>query len=271
MTSQPDKRPALGILSDPDGKKARWKNILLIVLAVHLVFTVLDSCAFHGPCASRLIEATGPGKVVIDRIEYRVRPRQNEIVMTWTESVMQGRSRWGEGEKHSRSIPLDPMPPEFEECVVDVTVDPDAPPMIPMSFSSDAIAPIPYFGEENVNETDLGVFVFQLRVRPEDVSALSEQFYISFGAHDGTLLLPYSRASNGRRVMLMTTHGQSRPYYGELLWEAEARPRKMPSRLLGLFKRIVLLPFVVIPDYVLDVLSIFEVLNFLHQLSNVDW
>ena len=45
----------------------------------------------------------------------------------------------------------------------------------------------------------------------------------------------------------------------------------MPSRLLGLFKRNVLLPFVVFPDYVLDVLSIFEVLNFLHQLSNVDW
>ena len=282
ITDHPNERSATGIVSNPTKKKPRWKKVLLIVLAVHLIFTLLDACSFHGPCACWLIEATGPGQLVIDHLEYRVRPRQNEIVMTWTESVIRGRSQWGEGEKHSRTIPLDPLPPEFARCYVDVTVDPDAPAMFPMSFNTDMLAPIPYLGEENVIGTDpeipLGLghplppdMVVHLRVRPEDVSALSEQFYITISKYDGTLMVPYSKTGNGRREMLMTPNGDERPYYNDLLWEAESRPHKMPSRFGGMLERIVLMPFVAFPDYVFLILKLFVGIWILHQLQNVDW
>ena len=253
----------------PDRKKSRWKKFLLIILAIHLVFTVFDACVFHGPGASWLIRATGPGRLAVENTEYRVRPRQNEIVVTWTESVKRGRSHWGKGEKHSRTIPLDPMPSELARCYVDVTVDPDAPEMIPMMhFNADEIAPMTFFSEENVIGTvpeEITMdqmshlppeMVFRMKVRPEDVSALSEQFYLCF-QKGGTIMLPYSKAGNGRRVMLMATNGHGpRPFYDEIRWEAEARPHKMPSRVGGMLQRIVLMPFAVIPDYVLDILFI---------------
>ena len=283
ITDHPNERSATGIVSNPTKKKPRWKKVLLIVLAVHLIFTLLDACVFRGPCAYRLIEATGPGYLVIDQLEYHVRPRQNEIVMTWTESFIRGRSHWGEGEKHSRSIPLDPLPPEFARCYVDVSVDPDAPAMFPMPFNTDLLAPIPYLGEENVIGTDPEIppgpehplppdMVVHLRVRPEDVSALSEQFYVALSRYDGTLMVPYSKAGNGRRKMLMTTtHDDPRPYYVELLRDAESRPHKMPSRGLGMLERIVLMPFVVFPDYVFLFCKLFVGIWILRQFQNVDW
>ena len=174
------------------------------------------------------------------------------------------------------------MPPEFARCYVDVTVDPDAPAMFPMPFNTDMLAPIPYLGEENVIGTDPEIplgpghplppdMVVHLRVRPEDVSALSEQFYITISKYDGTLMVPYSKAGNGRREMLMTPNGDERPYYNDLLWEAESRPHKMPSRFGGMLERIVLMPFVVFPDYVFLILKLFVVIRMLHQLQNVDW
>ncbi len=281
MIVNPNERPATGIVSNSTGKMPRWKKILLIVLVVHLVFTVLDACSIQGPCAHWLIESTGPGQLVIDRLEYRVRPRQNEIVMTWTESVIRNRTHWGEGEKHSRTIPLDPMPTEFARCYVDVTVDPDAPAMFPMPFHAEYLAPIPYLGEENVIGTDPEIapgqlpqdMVIHLRVRPEDVSALSEQFYVRISQYDGTLLVPYSKAGNGRREMLMPPprDDDPRPYYNELLWDAESRPHKMPSRFWGMLKRIALMPIVVIPDYVAIINNMFWGVWILHKLSNEDW
>ena len=268
MIVDPNERPRTNIVSNPAKKISRWKKVLLIILAVHLVFTVFDACVFHGPCASWLMRATGPGRLAVENTEYRVRPRQNEIVVTWTESVLRDRYHWGKGEQHSRTIPLDPMPSEFARCYVDVTVDPDAPAMIPMMhFNAEEIAPMTFFGEENVIGTvpeeiptdqrllppDL---VVHLRVRPEDVSALSEQFYLCFH-NGGTIMLPYSKAGNGRRVMLMATYRYDpKPFYDEIRREAESRPHKMPSRVGGMLERIVLMPFVVIPDYVLDILFI---------------
>ena len=281
MILDPNDSPGPSFLRNSDGKISRRKIILLIVLAVHLVFTVLDACVFHGPIAAWLINATGPGRLIVENTEYRFRPRQNEIVMTWTESVIRNRSHWGKGEKHSRTIPLDPMPTEFARCYVDVTVDPDAPAMFPMPFHAEYLAPIPYLGEENVIGTDPEIapgqlpkdMVIHLRVRPEDVSALSEQFYVRISQYDGTLLVPYSKAGNGRREMLMTTprDDDPRPYYNELLWDAESRPHKMPSRFWGMLKRIVLMPIVVIPDYVVIINNMFWRIWILHQLSNVDW
>lgn len=266
MIVNPNERPGTGIVSNSTRKMPRWKKILLIILAVHLVFTVLDACVFHGPCAMKLISATGPGRLVIDRLEYRVRHRQNEIEMTWTEAVVRDRSLWGEGEKHSRTIPLDPLPPEFARCYVDVTVDPDAPAMFPMPFNAEYLAPIPSLGEQNVIGTDPEIapearrwdlppdMVFHLRVRPKDVSALSEQFALSPGKHAYTLLVPYPNAGNGLREMLMsTTRDSYRPYSIELEQEARSRPRKMPSKVVPMLSRIVMLPIAVIPDYFADI------------------
>ena len=268
MIVDPNKLPETGIVSNPAKKMSRWKKVLLIVLAVHLVFTVFDACVFHGPCASSLIRATGPGRLAVENTEYRVRFRQNEIVVTWTESVLRDRYHWGKGEQHSRTIPLDPMPSEFARCYVDVTVDPDAPAMIPMMhFNAEEIAPMTFFGEENVIRTEPEEIptdqrllpldlVVHLRVRSEDVSALSEQFYLCFH-NGGTIMLPYSKAGKDRRVMLMATYRYDpKPFYDEIRREAESRPHKMPSRVGGMLERIVLMPFVVIPDYVLDILFI---------------
>ena len=271
----------------PDKKKSHWKKILilLIVLSIHLAFTVFDAFVFRGPFARDLLRATADtGHVEIDRLEYHIVPERNEIVMTWTETVILNRSHWGEAEKHSRTIPLDPLPPEFARCYVDITVDPDAPAMFPMPFNAEYLAPIPYLGEENVIGTDPEItpepgrrqvppdMVVHLRVRPEDVSALSEQFYVSLRKNDGTLMVSYSRAGNGRREMLMTTtRDDPRPYYIELLGDAESRPHKMPSRFWGMLKRIVLMPIVVIPDYVADIVNMFWRAWILHKLSNVDW
>ena len=268
MIVDPNERPRTNIVSNPAKKMSRWKKILLIVLAVHLVFTVFDACVFHGPGASWLIRATGPGRLAVENIEYRVRPRQNELVMTWTESVLRDRYHWGKGEQHSRTIPLDPMPSDFARCYVDVTVDPDAPAMIPMMhFNAEEIAPMTFFGEENVIGTEPENIptdqrllppdlVVHLRVRPEDVSALSEQFYLCFH-NGGTIMLPYSKAGKDRRVMLMATYRYDpKPFYDEIRREAESRPHKMPSRVGGMLERIVLMPFAVIPDYVLDILLI---------------
>ena len=268
MIVDPNERPETNIVSNPAKKMSRWKKVLLIILAIHLVFTVFDACVFHGPGASWLMRATGPGRLAVENTEYRVRPRQNEIVVTWTESVLRDRYHWGKGEQHSRTIPLDPMPSELARCYVDVTVDPDAPAMIPMMhFNAEEIAPMTFFGEENVIGTEPEEIptdqrllppdlVVHLRVRPEDVSALSEQFYLCFH-NGGTIMLPYSKAGNGRRVMLMATYRYDpKPFYDEIRREAESRPHKMPSRVGGMLERIVLMPFAVIPDYVLDILFI---------------
>ena len=124
-----------------------------------------------------------------------------------------------------------------------------------------------FFGGENVIGTEPEEIptdqrllppdlVVHLRVRSEDVSALSEQFYLCFH-NGGTIMLPYSKAGKDRRVMLMATYRYDpKPFYDEIRREAESRPHKMPSRVGGMLERIVLMPFAVIPDYVLDILFI---------------
>ena len=42
----------------PDRKKSRWKIILLIVLVIHLAFTLLDAFVFRGPCARDWMNST---------------------------------------------------------------------------------------------------------------------------------------------------------------------------------------------------------------------
>ena len=270
----------------PEKKKSHWKKVLvlLIVLTIHLAFTLLDAFVFRGPCARDLLRSTSDtGHIEIDRLEYHIVPERNEIVMTWEEPVIRNRSHWGEAEKHSRTIPLDPLPPEFARCYVDVTVDPDAPAMTQMPFGGDEyLAPIPYLDEGNVIGTDPEIppgprrqelppdMVVHLRVRPEDVPALSKQFHLTirkqkFSVTARTLMVPYPNAGNGRREMLMTTtRDDERPYHLELWEEAKSRPHKMPSRVGPMLARIVLLPIVVIPDYFADIAILIWALS-------VDW
>ena len=273
------------IPSTPDRKKSHWKKILilLIVLAIHLTFTVFDAFVFRGPFARDLLRATADtGHVEIDRLEYHIVPERNEIVMTWTETVILNRSHWGEAEKHSRTIPLDPLPPEFARCYVDVTVDPDAPAMTQMPFGAEYLAPIPYLDEGNVIATDPEIppgarrqelppdMVVHLRVRPKDVPALSKQFHVTirkqkFSVTARTLMVPYPNAGNGRREMLMTTtRDDERPYIIELRQEAQSRPHKMPSKVGPMLARVVLLPIAVIPDYFADIAILVWALS-------VDW
>ena len=258
----------------PEKKKSRWKKvlILLIVLTIHLAFTVLDAFVFRGPFARDLLRATADtGHIEIDRLEYHIVPERNEIVMTWTETVILNRSHWGEAEKHSRTIPLDPLPPEFARCYVDVTVDPDAPAMTQMYPGAEYLAPTPYLDEGNVIATDPEIppgprrqelppdMVVHLRVRPKDVPALSKQFHVTirkqkFSVTAGTLMVPYPNAGNGRREMLMTTtRDNEKPYHFELWEEAKSRPHKMPSKVGPMLSRIVMLPIAVIPDYFADI------------------
>ena len=279
MIVDPNKLPLpetdIGSTPTPDKEKSHWKKvlILLIVLAIHLTFTVFDAFVFRGPFARDLLRATADtGHVEIDRLEYHIVPERNEIVMTWEEPVIRNRSHWGEAEKHSRTIPLDPLPPEFARCYVDVTVDPDAPAMTQMPFGGDEyLAPIPYLDEGNVIGTDPEIppgpgrqelppdMVVHLRVRPKDVPALSKQFHLTirkqkFSVTAGTLMVPYPNAGNGRREMLMTTtRDDERPYHLELWEEAKSRPHKMPSKVVPMLSRIVMLPIAVIPDYFADI------------------
>jgi len=269
----------------PDRKKSSWKKvlILLIVLAIHLTFTVFDAFVFRGPYARSFIrDSEDTGHIEIDRLEYHIVPERNEIVMTWEESVIRNRTHWGEAEKHSRTIPLDPLPPEFARCYVDVTVDPDAPAMTQMPPGAEYLAPTPYLDEGNVIGTDPEIppgarrqelppdMVVHLRVRPEDVPALSEQFHLTirkqkFSVTARTLMVPYPNAGNGRREMLMTTtRDDERPYHLELWDEAKSRPHKMPSKVGPMLVRIVLLPLVVIPDYFADIALLLLALS-------VDW
>ena len=269
----------------PEKKKSSWKKvlILLIVLVIHLAFTVLDAFVFRGPFARDWIRSTeDTGHIEIDRLEYHIVPERNEIVMTWEEPVILNRSRWGEAEKHSRTIPLDPLPPEFARCYVDVTVDPDAPAMTQMYPGAEYLAPTPYLDEGNVIGTDPEIppgarrqelppdMVVHLRVRPKDVPALSKQFHVTirkqkFSVTAGTLMVPYPDAGNGLREMLMTTTlDDEKPYRPELWEEAKSRPHKMPSRVGPMLARVVMLPIAVIPDYFADIAILIWALS-------VDW
>lgn len=278
MIVNPNESSWAGFLRNSDGEIPRWKKILLIILIVHLVFTVLDACVFHGWFASLLINATGPGTLWIDNLEYRIKPRQNEIVMSWTETVMhEGHSilngAWQEKEeKFTRSIPLAPLPPEFARCYVEVTVDPDAPPFNTVPY--DHMRAIPNFREDNVIRTEPETItgtrqrglppdmVFHLAVRPEDLRTLSHEFIVTAnlgGYQVSRILFPLSGSRNDSRREMLLSRTELRPYYYDLTGKVEEHRRKMPS-VGGLFLRIVLMPIAAIPDYVTVILNIF----FLH-------
>ena len=259
MIVDPNESRWTGFLRNSDGKISRWKMILLIVLAVHLMFTVLDACVFHCMFASWLINVTGPGYLMVSNLEYRIKPRQNEIVMSWTETVVHGAR--GKEEKFTRSIPLDPLPPEFARCYVEVTVDPDAPPVDTKYYENNSR--MPEFGEDNVIRTDpetLTVWqaenwppdmVFHLALRPEDLRILSHEFIVSAsvgGYKFSRILFPLSGSRNDTRREMLLSRTERYPYFDDLEEKSKAHWQKKPS-VGGMLLRIILMPIVSIGDY----------------------
>ena len=253
MIVDPNESRWTGFLRNSDGKISRRKMILLIVLAVHLVFTVLDACVLHCMYASWLINITGPGHLIVSNPEYRIKPRQNEIVMSWTETVIHG-TRQGKEEKFTRSIPLDPMPPEFARCYVEVTVDPNAP--------SVRNSRMPVFEENNVIRTEPEPLtwaqaenlppdmVFHLAVRPEDLQILSHEFIVTAGVGGykiSRILFPLSGSRNDSRREMLLSRTERYPFFDDLN-ESEVHWQKKPS-VGGMLLRIILMPIVSIGDY----------------------
>ena len=248
MIVDPNESRWTGFLRNSDGEIPRWKKILLI-------------------------NATGPGALWIDNLEYRIKPRQNEIVMSWTETVMhEGHSilngAWQEKEeKFTRSIPLDPLPPEFARCYVEVTVDPDAPPVDTVPY--DHMCAMPHFWEGNVIRTEPETFtdarrvylppdlVFHLAVRPEDLHILSHEFIVTAkidGYKISRVLFPLSGRRNDSRREMLLSRTERYPYFDDLK-ESEVHWQKKPS-VGGMLLRIILMPIVSIGDYFALILCI---------------
>ena len=70
----------------PCKKRRLWKKILLGILAVHLLFTVIDALWLHGPGVSDVFQYLGEMQLTVNDLRYRIEPETNELVITWTES-----------------------------------------------------------------------------------------------------------------------------------------------------------------------------------------
>ena len=269
MIVNPNERPATGILKDASGKKPRWKKILIAILIVHFLFTLFDAFVFQGPAAYKLLHVTGPGTRYVTDPEYRIRPKQNEIVMNWTESVYDPWAEtMGKETSFTREIPLDPLPPELARCRLEVTVDPTAPRVRrprsrpsrrgPPSVSSMSVK-APSFDAGNLIGTEpenlslsllgAGNPVIRLKVHPADERVLSHEFILSINPRGGehTLVFPYSVGADGRREVIVSTSGPN-PFESELANRSTEFGLKTPSPG-RMFKRIVMMPLAAIPDF----------------------
>jgi len=258
-----------GLPLDPDGKKPRGLKILIAILIVHFLFTLFDAFVFQGPAAYKLLYYTGPGTRYVTDPEYRIRPKQNEIVMNWTESVYDPWSEtMGKETSFTREIPLAPLPPELARCRLEVTIDPAAPrvrrPRIRPSRrgpSGVAIASVkaPSFDAGNLIGTEpenlslsllgAGNPVIRLKVHPSDERVLSHEFILSINPRGGehTLIFPYSVGADGRREVIVSTSGPN-PFESELEDRTMEFAHKAPSPG-RMFKRIVMMPLAAIPDF----------------------
>ncbi len=274
MIDKPNATPGNGIKT----KMPRWKKILLIVLAMHLAFTVVDSCVLHGPCADWFMSRIGPGRLVIGGLGYRIEPEQNEIVLNWGEQVRQRDFHFDEpGVGYSEHIPLDPLPPDLTRCYVEVTVDPEAPPVVEKRFDTIMRGATPYFEPENIIGTDPATLtaeqavdlppdmVFRLRVRPEDVPVLSREFILK--ANPGTpiekMLFPCPGEPLEGRCTMVMSKTETGPYYLATLKQKIVDHTYNPVSILRMIPVVVLMPIAVIPDYLAELfLLIFYALSF---------
>ena len=274
MIDKPNATPGNGIKT----KMPRRKKIIITLLAMHLAFTVVDSCVLHGPCADWFMSRIGPGRLVIGGLGYRIEPEQNEIVLNWGEQVRQRDFHFDEpGVGYSEHIPLDPLPPEFARCYVDIMVDPEAPPVVEKRFDTIMRGATPYFEPENIIGTEPATLtadqagdlppdmVFRLRVRPEDVPVLSREFILK--ANPGTpiekMLFPCpGDPVDGHRTMV-TSKTETGPYYLATLKQKIVDHTYNPVSILRMIPVVALMPIAVIPDYLTELfLIIFYALFF---------
>ena len=259
----------IGLPHDREGKRPRGVKILIAILIVHFLFTLFDAFVFQGPAAYKLLHVTGPGTRYVTDPEYRIRPKQNEIVMNWTESVYDPWSEtMGKETSFTREIPLDPLPPELARCRLEVTIDPAAPRVQrprtrqtrrgPPDVSSMSVK-APSFDAGNVIGTEpdnlslsllgAGNPVIRLKVHPVDERVLSHEFILCIDPRGGghTLVFPYSVGADGRREVIVSTSGPN-PFESELEDRTMEFAHKAPSPG-RMFKRIVMMPFAAIPDF----------------------
>ncbi|MDD6338086.1 MAG: hypothetical protein PUC15_06865 [Lentisphaeria bacterium] len=274
MTDQSNTTPGNGIKT----KMPRRKKIIITLLAVHLAFAVVDSCVLHGPCADWFMSRIGPGRLVIGGLGYRIEPEQNEIVLNWGEQVRQRDFHFDEpGVGYSEHIALDPLPPDLTRCYVEVTVDPEAPPVVEKRFDTIMRGATPYFESENIIGTDPATLtaeqavdlppdmVFRLRVRPEDVPVLSREFILK--ANPGTpiekMLFPCPGEPLEGRCTMVMSKTETGPYYLATLKQKIVDHTYNPVSILRMIPVVVLMPIAVIPDYLAELfLIIFYALFF---------
>ena len=274
MTDQSNTTPGNGVKK----KMPRRKKIIITILAMHLVFTVVDSCVLHGPCADWFMSRIGPGRLVIGGLGYRIEPEQNEIVLNWGEQVRQRDFHFDEpGVGYSEHIALDPLPPDLTRCYVEVTVDPEAPPVVEKRFDTIMRGVTPYFEPENILGTDPATLtaeqagdlppdmVFRLRVRPEDVPVLSREFILK--ANPGTpiekMLFPCPGEPLEGRCTMVMSKTETGPYYLATLKQKIVDHTYNPVSILRMIPVVVLMPIAVIPDYLAELfLIIFYALFF---------
>lgn len=274
MTDQSNTTPGNGV------KKQFWKGkkLLFFFLAMHLAFTVVDSCVLHGPCADWFMSRIGPGRLVIGGLGYRIEPEQNEIVLNWGEQVRQRDFHFDEpGVGYSEHIALDPLPPDLTRCYVEVTVDPEAHPVVEKRFDTIMRGATPYFEPENILGTEPATLtaeqavdlppdmVFRLRVRPEDVPVLSREFILK--ANPGTpiekMLFPCPGDPVDGRYTMVTSKTETGPYYLATLKQKIVDHTYNPVSILRMIPVVVLMPIAVIPDYLTELfLIIFYALFF---------
>ena len=274
MTDQSNTTPGNGVKK----KMPRRKKIIITILAMHLVFTVVDSCVLHGPCADWFMSRIGPGRLVIGGLGYRIEPEQNEIVLNWGEQVRQRDFHFDEpGVGYSEHIALDPLHPDLTRCYVEVTVDPEAPPVVEKRFDTIMRGVTPYFEPENILGTDPATLtaeqagdlppdmVFRLRVRPEDVPVLSREFILK--ANPGTpiekMLFPCPGEPLEGRCTMVMSKTETGPYYLATLKQKIVDHTYNPVSILRMIPVVVLMPIAVIPDYLAELfLIIFYALFF---------
>jgi len=274
MTDQPNATTGNG------AKKQFWKGkkLLFFFLAVHLVFTVVDSCFLHGPCADWFMSRIGPGRLEIGGLGYRIEPEQNELVLNWGEQVRQRDFHFDEpGIGYSEHIPLAPLPPDLTRCYVEVTVDQEAHPVVEKRFDTIMRGATPYFEPDNIIGTERATLtaeqagdlppdmVFRLRVRPEDVPILSREFILK--ANPGTpiekMLFPCPGDPDGDRRTMVMSKTETGPYYLATLKQKIVDHTYNPVSILRMIPVVVLMPIAVIPDYLAELfLIIFYALFF---------
>ena len=280
----------------PRKKRRLWKKILLGLLAVHLLFTVIDALWLHGPGVSGVFQYLGETQLTVSDLRYRIEPETNELAITWTESFdtsilpvpVYSLSVWAKihrkTEPCERRIALDPLPEEIVRCFVDVTVTPDAPPPRTMPPLAGALGDLgPWFTEEHAvlvepsESQDMISYelppdmVFRLTMRPEDVSLLSDMFVMTprLGEyHSSLIMIPQPGEQDGRRVMYLARKGGGgyTPYYEDLCvkWRQVSQE---PDGFLTVCWKILWLPLAALPDWIWGAYGLF----ILFMLSRVDW